>query len=100
MKTYSEENGKPNINWFEELNKPDIDWKNLEERSGEWVTCACGNQCSIIPRYKSGAPLDEELELLGIDFHEDILSKHREEALETLHAIERRSAEVIKQIEA
>ena len=99
MKTYSEANGKPNINWFEELNKENIDWKNLEDLSCEWVTCACGNQCSIIPRDFRGAPLDEELSKLGFQFNEDIEARRREMALEKLHAIEHRSAEVIKQLE-
>lgn len=46
---------------------------DAEERSADWVSCAVGNQCTIIPRdLEDGQPLDERLSGLGIQFNKDI----------------------------
>jgi hypothetical protein len=73
-----------------------------------WVTCACGNQCAIIPRSECHAPWDRELRELGVEFCGEIdrmrkaflinrnrFNKLRNEARKTLAAIERRAQEII-----
>jgi hypothetical protein len=63
--------------------------------SCEWVTCACGNLCDIIPRSPIGRPYDTELESLGIDFDYEIKRAEWQKAKETLEKIEKRSEEII-----
>jgi hypothetical protein len=63
--------------------------------SGEWTTCACGKQDPRIPRTKSGAPIDEYLEELGVAFYQNVCAHRFLEAAETLIAIERRAAEIL-----
>jgi hypothetical protein len=41
-------------------------------KAASWVTCACGNQCSIIPRDEDGEPQDKILSALGVDFYDEI----------------------------
>lgn len=41
----------------------------LTNASGNWITCAVGNQCKIIPRNNDGEPLDGVLSHRGIIFH-------------------------------
>lgn len=108
MKTYAEKNGKKPFDWNKFLNNPPdledlIAWEEAEERSGSWVTCACGNQCSLIKRRtdddwdgSDGAPIDEELESLGGDFHMDIIGRNIADAKKTLAKIEKRSIQVLK----
>jgi hypothetical protein len=101
MKTYSEEKGETPFNWFEFLSQEYIspsDWENARNRSSEWVTCACGNQCAIIPRESDGEPIDPILKMLGggSGFHDAIIAKDSEKALEFLITIEERSKYLIK----
>lgn len=92
------------------------------KRSGEWVTCACGVQCSVIPRYvssdlwghSSGEPKDEALSTLGYRFHREVnwlrdaydgvgtttVASARAAARSTLTQIERRARVLIRQVEA
>jgi len=98
MKTYSEKEGTKPFDWFKVLNKSFIDWVELSELSSSWVTCACGNQCSIIPRNKEGEPIDLKLFQLGVDFHSAILNHNNYNALLILEEIESRSDELIKEI--
>lgn len=79
--------------------------QKVYDLSEDWVTCACGNQCSIIPRYEEsdcnyyeGSPKDDLLRELGIQFHSDIDDQNWVEAKNTLRAIERRSDELIQDI--
>lgn len=80
-------------------------------RAHNWVTCACGNQCSIIPRDSMGAPYDDRLYNLGCRFADQIelmyrhalfekdefhIARHR--AIQILAAIERRSDQIIASI--
>lgn len=70
------------VNWIDALTKEQWSWeelKNMERAAGNWVTCACGNQCDIIPRknWKSadddfGQPDDPELYRLGMQFYQII----------------------------
>jgi len=104
MKTYSETQGEPAFNWYKAL----IDARNgllnveelyeLEHKAGSWVTCACGNQCNIIPRNRDGSPQDKELAELGLEFLSAVTYPYAdyEQALEILHKIEIRSAKIIK----
>lgn len=67
-----------------------------KKQSLHWVTCACGNQCSIIPRYENGAPRDFELSNLGSNFYINVSERNYEQAEKTLAKIEIRSSELIK----
>ena len=92
MKTYAESNNKTPFDWNTFLKNairrksemPDEDHDNAIKLSGEWVTCACGNQCDILERDERGEPLDEELMELGSYFHDYICYKDWKEAIETL----------------
>lgn len=99
MLTYRELNGLDKINWYEQLNKPTIKWKALRTLSGNWVTCACGNQCNSIPRI-NGTPVDEELRNLGLYFHEAVEECDKTKALSILDQIEKRSAYLINEIKS
>lgn len=103
--------GKSFINWPKRLASLITDKKNnskaksYERRhkeavalAGSWVTCACGNQCAIIPRDSYGEPLDVVLADLGFEFNNLIGKRKYTAALKTLEKIEKRSIELIKQI--
>lgn len=97
-KTYTEGRNYAPFDWNKALDNPDItrkDWADMNCRASDWVTCAVGNQCAIIPRDSVGEPLDEELNWLGISFMMAIKNRNVEEAKEVLGDIERRSAELI-----
>lgn len=68
--------------------------------SGAWPTCACGKQDPRIPRGLGGAPLDENLEELGVAFYQHVCAHRFFEAAETLIAIERRAAEILAELPA
>jgi len=74
---------------------------DLKIKSGNWVTCACGSLCNVIPnRYgvKSEGPLDERLYQLGSLFHRNVSDEEWNEAMWTLEAIEIRAMELISAI--
>jgi len=99
--TFAETQGAEPINWFVELNKPDniIDWDKLKKLASNWVTCACGNQCSIIPRKSmSGKPHDATLSGLGDKFFNTVFDCDRGSAMYILSQIEIRSIELIEEI--
>lgn len=101
MKTYSESKGEEPFNWNEFLNKENIteeEWDNAESLADSWVTCACGNQCDVIPRDYFGEPKDWELFKLGNNFAKAIESKNINSAKEILKDIEERSAYLINEI--
>lgn len=114
VKTYVETQREKPINWFEELQKATSlkEIRTLKHLSGSWVTCACGNQCEVIPRDGLGEPRDEILAELGYEFHQIVngmldskvakykekVEFYRESAIETLHKIEKRSAVLIRQV--
>lgn len=101
MKTYAEANGEKPFNWNEFLNKEHItqtEWHEAEELSADWVTCACGNQCETIPRNHVGTPDDYTLDVLGSDFSVAIHNKNLVMAKIVLAKIEKRSAELLKEL--
>ncbi len=100
-KTYSECKGRPMFDWNAALAKEEIsveEWMDMDTKASDWVTCACGNLCDIIPRYENGRPEDEELAMLGINFCSAIENLNKAYALETLALIEQRSATLIKKL--
>lgn len=95
-KTYSETQGVPAFDWWKALENPQnhSHW-DLCALAQSWVTCACGNQCAIIPRdvhaRYPGQPVDEGLSALGIRFHSLVEGACWERAKGVLAEIEARS---------
>lgn len=103
-KTYSETQGVPSFDWWKALNNPESHGTyNMAMRAKSWVTCACGNQCAIIPRHEGqrsmfwmdGEPLDVKLSDLGVEFYGAVSSGLFEDAKGVLREIEARSAVLI-----
>lgn len=105
MTTFAETSGKKTFDWNNFLDRAiagDIthdEWFNATKLSENWITCACGNQCDIIPRNSSGEPNDSILFVYGVQFNSLISNYRYSKAKEVLAAIEQRSAELIKQIQ-
>ena len=107
-KTYAETKGKSAFDWSKAIQMqidqhPQRHTKNeLYDLSGNFVTCACGNACAIIPRAVDygerlpGEPMDNILAALGYRFHTEISEESWEDAQVTLESIESRSAELIQ----
>jgi hypothetical protein len=109
--TYAEVKGKSSFDWGKALalDFSEMSFRQMDEMvvlSKSWVTCACGNQCSVIPRDNCGSPLDSVLEELGSEFHNIIRAMrlaysringnvHRRNAIDVLRTIEERSAILI-----
>lgn len=54
-KTYSETRDEAPFDWHQALRFPEMhDHPRLCDMAASWVTCACGNQCAIIPRAVAG----------------------------------------------
>lgn len=101
MKTLHEKHYGYTFDWKATLKKEkigDAEWIELSLKAGEWVTCACGNQCAIIPRGRNGDPIDQELRELGYSFFMSIDRRRKKDSLMILAAIEQRSAELIAEI--
>jgi len=115
--TYAKSKGAPAFDWNSFLNKEIVQHTLTEMQeagvmAGSWVTCACGNQCEIIPRYNDGTPKDNILFGRGHDFYvyvvgmghahaehnTEAFNKFRRKAHLALQEIEGRSAELIKEI--
>jgi len=101
MQTYSETQGKESFDWNEFLNRENISEDAAEDarlRAKDWVTCACGNQCSVIPRDGEGQPDDYILRTLSaeVGFYGAIRKQNWEEAKNFLALIEIRSAYLIR----
>lgn len=95
MKTYSETRNEPPFDWNKALNEDEINWSDLTDRAGSWVTCACGNQCDVIPRKECGEPVDSKLARLGLRFWARISDENLDAAKSILALIEKRAAELI-----
>ena len=123
-KSYCEASGRTPFNWGRFLRRKRYTVAELEKArrlSGEWVTCACGNQCDVIPRNTIGEerylanryvsknePLDDQLGDLGMQFHQAIVNlqvdietprpflRSRNKAASILRRIERRSAKLVR----
>lgn len=120
MKTYAEAAGKKPFDWnaalrilYSEMTHDKID--EMAMFAGNWVTCACGNQCEIIPRiWSSAIPKDRLLAILGMRFYDCIhgmqmsfhvankanFNRFRRSAIVCLAKIEARSAEIIKEMQS
>lgn len=109
MKTYTQINNKKPFDWNKFLDRA-IKGKTTEDENIEaenlaqsWVTCACGNQCAIIPRHPcdsiapEGTPMDEQLAELGQEFFFAIEDEDFKSAKHILKRIEKRSAKIIEQ---
>ena len=102
-KTYCKKEKGYCIDWNQVLSIPenkitDDMWEQMRRNSQDWVTCACGNQCSIIPRDEFGAPLDFTLRYHGKDFYTSINQRNIEEAKIHLKRIEEISSKIIQEI--
>lgn len=116
LKPYSVTMGKPITNWWKTLERlrelttkhvtgmmtseEELEKVRMNILASNWVTCACGNQCSIIPRDNVGGPKDRELNQLGVDFYTAVMGYDVGGAKKILHKIEERSASIIKKINA
>lgn len=101
MKTYAETENELTFNWNEFLDKKEHTQEEMDNAitlSGRWTTCACGNQCSVIPRSYDGEPKDEILSKLGYEFFTCIESEDFERAKRVLRLIDNRSAYLIHKI--
>tara|TARA_R110000823_G_scaffold15045_4_gene49222 strand:+ start:446 stop:754 length:309 start_codon:yes stop_codon:yes gene_type:complete len=99
--TYTELNNEKPFDWNEFLNKKEItelEWNEAKKLAKNWVTCACGNQCNIIPRHGSGCPLDEDLYVFGDTFSFHIKNQSVEYAKNSLFLIEQRSAYILNNL--
>lgn len=101
--TYAEAKGSAPFDWYAFLRQPQIDedeWTSAIERARNWTTCACGNQCAVIPRHREGEPKDDVLAHLGgaDGFLQSIKDHDQEGALNLLDLIEARSTYLIAQI--
>ena len=96
--TYTETKHKPAINWWDRINSKEPDWDEWSGDSGDWVLCATGSQCEIIPRNEDGEPKDFLLHSLGMKFHNAVLAKDQKLMEFILHAIEERSRIIITKI--
>lgn len=98
---YALTQGEEVFDWNEFLTRPRRDmttWMQASMQARKWVTCACGNQCAIIPRDDIGSPYDDELQTLGVRFTGLIGRWRRKDAWNVLQQIERRSAQLIHQL--
>lgn len=108
-KTYAETVGEVPFDWNLFLADPPLadTREHLEActRAQYWTTCACGNQCAIIPRENTdavgssrrGSPSDGTLNGLGHQFYRFICGANWRDARTTLAAIEARSAVLIRE---
>jgi hypothetical protein len=100
----------PEFDWFAFLNQ-DIEsvsedyFDEANSLADNWVTCACGQLCKVLPRGSGNHPMDEELYNLGMDFAYEIdnlrdsrVNKDKLKALETLNKIEARTTLLLEQM--
>lgn len=101
--SYTESEGKTKIDWNVFLDKAIFGLITPEDHAqaltlaSDWVTCACGTQYSIIPRWR-GRPEDDRLFALGVRFMESIDLGEFGTAKIVLAEIEERSCVIINEI--
>lgn len=100
--TYTEVKCEPPFDWNAFLAQDpatitEKDWSYADDLAADWVSCACGNQCSVIPRDRFGEPIDQRLAQLGVMFSSDIEYRAMADARQTLHQIEKRTAFLLTQ---
>jgi hypothetical protein len=104
LRRYCETLGEEPFDWWKAFDTLETAGRASEyhywlfSRASQWVTCACGNQCALIPRGFDGAPLDEKLAKLGIAFCGDVGWYNLHLARQTLRQIELRSAELLAEM--
>ncbi len=109
--TFAETQGQPPFDWNAHIQRglaglvSDDEWALSYISARKWVTCACGNQCASIPRYKDGddfsgpgRPADWVLNYLGGRFYGAIMDRDYTNAKRILTTIERRSAEILREM--
>lgn len=119
--TFAKEQGSKPFNWNKFLDKDftifskkrSEQLKNASDLASNWITCACGNQCAIIPRdLRYGNPRDGRLRKLGMDFSNAVcnlednyktkkitkIKSAQKKCKVILAKIEERSAVIIKNI--
>ena len=90
----------PKKTWWQRIDQAEQEGGFTSEdiwMAADWVTCACGEQDSRIPR-NLGAPEDDVLYHLGGIFAVAVDNHNFAEARETLAAIEKRSAEILAEV--
>lgn len=100
--TYAESQGKKPFDWNAFLAVPRTagEWSAALFFAKDWVTCACGNQCDAIPRDRTlGYPIDHKLRDYGSCFTSAIRERDRQRAIYLLVQIEKRSAEILAEME-
>lgn len=100
----------PDFNWFaflkQDMESVDVDYFNkANSLADNWVTCACGQLCKVLPKGNGNSPADDELYDLGMDFANEIdnlkytrQNEDRLKALETLNKIEARTTLLLEQM--
>lgn len=86
------------MRWEERIERARVSGSFTEqdrEDAAVWVTCACGEQTSLIRRRATGEPLDVTLAMLGCDFSNAVASNSLDRAERILRSIEIRAASVI-----
>jgi hypothetical protein len=74
----------------------------MVRKSEAWVSCACGNQCAIIPRRNNGRPLDEELAQFGGYFFSNIVTPqeaHQEDNVKAYNVRRKNARTTLRQVE-
>lgn len=114
MKTKKEKQ----FNWLTFLRKAvrhprsitEEEWADARRRSGNWPTCACGEQCKALPRetgWKDAfgndtlgpeSPKDKILGLLGMDFYHAVGMQRPNHALLIFQQIELRSIQLLREL--
>jgi len=95
---YVEQEDEVPFDWNAFLDKADKnnlsadDWEDAGWEASDWTTCACGNQCAVLPRDNIGKPLDKLLVGLGMKFCRAIIGEDIDGATAILAQIEQRSA--------
>jgi len=69
----------------------------LMHMSKDWVTCACGQFCKVLPKTQTGAPKDNELKTLGTAFYDYVRDRQWRAALYTILKIEARSKVLLEE---
>lgn len=99
LPTFTETKGAEPFDWNAFLTAPTrtaVEWRKASILAESWVTCACGNQCSALPRRANNEPDDYKLWDYGTEFSQAILSREVEVARFYLDAIEVRSDELLR----
>lgn len=69
----------------------------IADAAQDWPSCACGQLCSILPRTTEGAPKDQTLYSLGLDFYNEVEDGDYYAALRSFKAIEAHSTKLVKE---